>query len=35
MGGFSGGPVVQNLPAKVGDTDLDPGAGRLYIPWGN
>ena len=35
IGGFSGGPVVQNLPVKVGDTDSDPGAGRFHIKWGN
>ena len=27
-GGFPGGPVVKNLPAKAGDVDLIPGSGR-------
>ena len=26
--GFPGGSRVKNLPAKVGDTDSTPGAGR-------
>ena len=26
--GFPGGSVVQNLPAKTGDTGLIPGSGR-------
>ena len=35
FGGFSGGSVVQNLPAKIGDTGLDPEAGRFNRPWGS
>ena len=27
--GFSGGPVVKNLPANVGDTGSIPGSGRF------
>ena len=32
---FSGGPVVKNLPANVGDVDLIPGPGRFHMLWGN
>jgi len=32
---FPGGPVVKDLPAKVGDTGSIPGPGRSHIPWGN
>ena len=32
---FRGGPVVKNLPASVGDRDLNPGWRRFYIPRGN
>ena len=27
-GGFSGGPIVKNLPATAGDAGLIPGSGR-------
>ena len=30
--GFSGGSVVQNLPASVGDTGAIPGPGRSRGP---
>ena len=32
---FSGGPVVKNPPANVGDMDLIPGPGRFHMLWGN
>ena len=31
LGGFPGGPVGKNPPAKVGDTGSIPGSGK--IPW--
>ena len=30
--GFSGGAVVENLPANAGDTGLSPGLGRSHMP---
>ena len=33
--GFSGGLVVSNLPANVGDTGSISGPGRSHIPHGN
>ena len=33
--GFSGGAVVENLPANAGDTSLSPGLGRSHMPWSN
>ena len=30
--GFSGGAVVENLPANAGDTGLSPGLGRSHVP---
>ena len=30
-----GGPVVKNLPANAGDTDLILGLGRSHMPWDN
>ena len=33
--GFSGGPVVNNLPANVEDAGLIPSLGRSHMPWGN
>ena len=33
--GFPGGAVVKNLPAKVGDTGLNPGPGRSHMPQSN
>ena len=30
-----GGPVVKNLPANAGDTDLTPGPGRSHMLRGN
>ena len=32
---FPGGPVVQNLPAKAGDTGSIPGLGRSRMSWDN
>ena len=32
---FCGDPVVKNLPASVGDRDLNPGWRRFLMPWGN
>ena len=29
---FPGGPVVLNLPAKVGDMGLIPGLGKSHMP---
>ena len=34
-GGFSGGAVVENLPANAGDTGSSPGLGRSHMPWSN
>ena len=31
-GGFPGGAVVENLPAKAGDTGSSPGLGRSQMP---
>ena len=31
---FPGGPVVENPPAKAGETGSIPGLGRSHIPWG-
>ena len=33
--GFSGGAVVENLPANAGDTGSSPGLGRSHMPWSN
>ena len=33
--GFSGGAVVENLPASAGDTGSSPGLGRSHVPWSN
>ena len=33
--GFSGGSVVKNLLANVGDTGSIPGPGRSHMPWSN
>ena len=33
--GFPGGAVVENLPAKAGDTGLSPGLGRSHMPRSN
>ena len=30
---FAGGPVVKNLSASTGDTDLIPGQGRSHMLW--
>ena len=30
-----GGEVGKNPPANVGNTGLNPGLGRLHMPWGN
>ena len=30
--GFPGGAVVENLPAKAGDTGSSPGLGRSHMP---
>ena len=30
--GFSGGAVVENLPANAGDTGSSPGLGRSHMP---
>ena len=35
VGNFLGGPVVENLPAKAGDTASIPGPGRSHMPWSN
>ena len=32
LGGFHGGAVVENLPAKAGDTGSSPGLGRSHMP---
>ena len=32
MGGFPGGAVVENPPAKAGDTGSSPGPGRSHMP---
>ena len=34
-GGFSGGTVVKNPPAKVGNTGSSPGLGRSHMPRSN
>ena len=34
-GGFSGGTVVENPPAKAGDTGSSPGPGRSHMPRSN
>ena len=31
----TGGPVVKNLPANVGDTGSNPGPGRFHMSQGN
>ena len=33
--GFSGGAVVENLPANAGDTGSSPGLGRSHMPRSN
>ena len=33
--GFPGGTVVENLPAKAGDTGSSPGLGGSHMPWSN
>ena len=33
--GFSGGAVVENLPANVGNTGSSPGLGRSHMPRSN
>ena len=33
--GFPGGAVVENLPAKAGDTGSSPGLGGSHMPRGN
>ena len=33
--GFSGGAVVENLPANAGDTGSSPGLGRSHMPQSN
>ena len=33
--GFSGGPVVKNLPTNAGDTGLIPGSERSHMPQGS
>ena len=33
LGGFPGGLVVKNLPAKVGDRGSIPDLGRSHRPW--
>ena len=35
MRDISGGPVVENLPVKAGDTGLIPGPGRSHMPQNN
>ena len=32
---FSGGAVVENLPANAGDTGSSPGLGRSHMPQSN
>ena len=32
---FSGGPVVKNLPANVGDMSSIAASGRFHMPWNN
>ena len=32
---FFGGPVIENPPAKAGDTGSVPGPGRSHMLWGN
>ena len=32
---FPGGPMVRNLPANAGETDLIPDLERVHMPWGN
>ena len=32
---FSGGPVVKEMPANVGNADSVPGPGRFHMPQGN
>ena len=34
-GGFSGGAVVENLPANAGDTGSSPGLGGSHMPRSN
>ena len=31
IGGFTGGAVVENLPANAGDTGSSPGLGRSHM----
>ena len=33
--GFSGGPMVKNLPTNAGDTGLIPDAERSHMPQGS
>ena len=33
--GFTGGTVVESLPANAGDTGSSPGLGRSHMPWSN
>ena len=35
LGGFPGGPVVNNTPCNARDTGLIPGPGRSHMPWNN
>ena len=35
IGGFPGGSVVKNLPAKVGDMSSVPDLGRAHMPGSN
>ena len=35
LGGFPGGAVVKNPPAKAGDTGSRPGLGRSHVPRSN
>ena len=35
LGGFPGGAVVKNPPAKAWDTGSSPGPGRFHMPRGN
>ena len=32
---FTGGPMVENLPANAGDTGSTSVPGRFHKPWGN
>ena len=32
---FSGGPVIENPPAKAGDIGSVPGLGRFHMPQSN